>query len=157
MPRAVRRELGAQIDAFVASALPETPRQQWSEPAIGPACGPEELWLGAHLPQLGHPQNDLTGERRRQKMLERLAVDAYRFTPRVSLVPPDGLLLEVKGSLHLFGGWEGLRSSVEASHRSAGTTPVPSPKAGWPRRRRTSASHASSPPWNLPPWPRPIS
>ena len=31
---------------------------------------------------------------------------AQRFTPRVSLAPPDGLLLEVKGSLQLFGGAE---------------------------------------------------
>jgi protein ImuB len=41
--------------------------------------------------------------------LEQLANRAQRFTPRVSLVPPDGLLLEVKGSLHLFGGVSGLR------------------------------------------------
>jgi protein ImuB len=40
--------------------------------------------------------------------LERLATSAQRFTPRVSLVAPDGLLLEVKGSLHLFAGTEGL-------------------------------------------------
>jgi protein ImuB len=41
-------------------------------------------------------------------LLERLATRAQRFTPRVSLAPPDGLLLEVKGSLHLFNGVEGL-------------------------------------------------
>jgi len=43
-----------------------------------------------------------------QRDLERLVVGAQRLTPRVSLEPPDGLLLEVKGSLHLFGGVEGL-------------------------------------------------
>ena len=36
--------------------------------------------------------------------LEQVARCAQRFTPRVSLVRPDGLLLEVKGSLHLFEG-----------------------------------------------------
>jgi len=40
--------------------------------------------------------------------LERLGARAQRLTPRISLDPPDGLLLEVKGSLHLFGGVEGL-------------------------------------------------
>jgi protein ImuB len=56
-----------------------------------------ELWVGVHLS---------TGAER----LERLAMRAQRFTPRVSLVPPDGLLLEVKGSLHLFNGVGGLCS-----------------------------------------------
>jgi protein ImuB len=40
--------------------------------------------------------------------LERLGARAQRLTPRVSLDPPDGLLLEIKGSLHLFGGVERL-------------------------------------------------
>jgi protein ImuB len=43
-----------------------------------------------------------------QQDLERLGARAQRLTPRISLDPPDGLLLEVKGSLHLFGGVEGL-------------------------------------------------
>jgi len=43
-----------------------------------------------------------------QQDLERLGARAQRLTPRVSLEPPDGLLLEVKGSLHLFGGVAGL-------------------------------------------------
>ncbi len=34
------------------------------------------------------------------------------LTPRVSLVPPDGLVLEVKGSLHLFNGVEGLSRAL---------------------------------------------
>ena len=39
--------------------------------------------------------------------LQKLATLALRFTPRVSLEPPDGLLAEVRGSLHLFGGVTG--------------------------------------------------
>ncbi len=42
--------------------------------------------------------------RREQALLVRLAELALNFTPRVSLEPPDGLLLEVRGSLGLFGG-----------------------------------------------------
>ena len=38
------------------------------------------------------------------KRLRHLAAMAYRFTPLVSLSPPNALLMEVRGSLKLFGG-----------------------------------------------------
>ncbi len=60
-----------------------------------------ELWAALHLSGLD-PVHGL-GE---------LATRVQRFTPRVSLAPPDGLLLEVGGSLHLFGGVEGLRHEL---------------------------------------------
>jgi protein ImuB len=60
---------------------------------------PAQLWLAVHLAVSASPA---------PRDLERLGVRAQRLTPRVSLDPPDGLLLEVKGSLHLFGGVEGL-------------------------------------------------
>ena len=63
-----------------------------------------ELWVGVHLAEAVAGQG--------QEPLERLALCAQRFTPRVSLVPPDGLVLEVKGSLHLFGGVEGLSRAL---------------------------------------------
>ncbi len=61
---------------------------------------PAQLWLAVHLAASASPPS--------QQDLERLVVRAQRLTPRVSLDPPDGLLLEVKGSLHLFGGVKGL-------------------------------------------------
>jgi protein ImuB len=61
-----------------------------------------ELWLAVQLGSCTEAQ------------LEPLATRAQRFTPRVSLAPPDGLLLEVKGSLHLFGGLEPLLQAVAA-------------------------------------------
>ncbi len=61
-----------------------------------------ELWLALHVARLSTA--GLT--------LEKLATDAQRFTPRVSVVSPDGLLLEVKGSLHLFNGLEPLVAEV---------------------------------------------
>jgi protein ImuB len=76
-----------------------------------PACTPEQLWAGIHLPAC------------ESEKLEQLASRALRFTPRVSLVSPDGLLLEVKGSLRLFAGLAGLRDEllgeVVALHRGA--------------------------------------
>ena len=68
--------------------------------AAASTMAPAELWLAVHLK--GSPSQPTRQD------LERLGARAQRLTPRVSLEPPDGLLLEVKGSLHLFGGVEGL-------------------------------------------------
>ena len=68
-------------------------------------AAPAELWLAVHLTSPSPPS---------QQDFERLAVRAQRLTPRVSLDPPDGLLLEVKGSLHLFGGVAGLSREMAA-------------------------------------------
>src|SRR5579872_2261444 len=59
---------------------------------------PRELWVGVHFASV------LGLEASMPLPLEQVARCAQRFTPRVSLVRPDGLLLEVKGSLHLFEG-----------------------------------------------------
>jgi len=71
----------------------------------------------ALLPELQAQPRDL---RREQALLEQLATRALRFTSRVSLVPPDGLLLEVKGSLKLFGGAKKLGRAVIQDCREAG-------------------------------------
>jgi len=72
-------------------------------PAPLPAVSPAQLWAGIHLPECGSGQE-----------LEQLASLALRFTPRVSLEPPDGLLLEVKGSLGLFAGLPALREQLRS-------------------------------------------
>jgi protein ImuB len=75
----------------------------------------------ALVPHLETKPRDLQQEK---QLLERLAARAQRFTPRVSLVPPDGLVLEVKGSLHLFGGAEALCRALESECHSVGVKPV---------------------------------
>jgi protein ImuB len=50
--------------------------------------------------------------RRERELLERIAAWCHRFTPIVSLEGDEELLLEVKGSVHLFGGIEGLMERV---------------------------------------------
>ena len=37
-------------------------------------------------------------------LLERLAAHMQRFTPMVATDPPDGLILDITGCAHLFGG-----------------------------------------------------
>ena len=84
----------------------------------------------ALVPDLETSSRNATRER---QLLERLATQAHRFTPRVSLVSPDGLVLEVKGSLHLFGGAESLCRALEVDCFEAGVKPIvalaPSPLA----------------------------
>jgi protein ImuB len=82
-------------------------RTQLREVVLTPARRPptRELWAGVHLAGL-----DTDG-------LPQLAALLQRFTPRVSLMPPDGLLLEVRGSLHLFAGVAGLRTQLTAACR----------------------------------------
>lgn len=72
--------------------------------AAAPIVAPAQLWLAVQLAPPVPAQQDL----------ERLGERAQRLTPRVSLEPPDGLLLEVKGSLHLFGGEVGLSREMAA-------------------------------------------
>ena len=75
----------------------------------------------ALVPYLETKPRDLQHEK---QLLERLAARAQRFTPRLSLVPPDGLVLEVKGSLHLFGGADSLCRALESECRAVGVKPV---------------------------------
>jgi len=69
--------------------------------------------------------------RRERALLEAVARLAGGFTPRVSLEPPDAVLLEVRGSLRLFGGARGLCERLRGELRSHGVesrlalTPTP--------------------------------
>jgi protein ImuB len=60
------------------------------------------LWVALHFPCLP------------PEALAPIAAWACQFTPRVSLEPPHELLLEVQGSLRLFGGFEPLRQKLAA-------------------------------------------
>jgi protein ImuB len=88
------------------------------------------LWLALHFPPL--PQGTL----------EAIAAWACQFTPRVSLEPPQALLLEVQGSLRLFGGMEALGKAIaaglEAMGVSAALATAATPRAAlWLARGRT--------------------
>jgi protein ImuB len=76
---------------------------------LAPLQPSAELWAGVHLPGLADAAQ-----------LQALATALQGFTPRVSLEPADGLLMEVRGSLHLFEGVEGLRARVLEQCRARG-------------------------------------
>ncbi|HEU5399093.1 MAG TPA: DNA polymerase Y family protein [Gammaproteobacteria bacterium] len=59
---------------------------------------------------------------REQLILQKLAGAAQGYTPNVSLEPPDGLLLEVAGSAHLFGGVTRIGACVREAFQRHGIT-----------------------------------
>jgi protein ImuB len=123
--RATHQEHRPPDDAFAAplskGCEPKLPLLSVPAPSAGAVIEARELWVGVHLPQLGSVSGETPGEaHRHRRLLERLATSALHFTPRVSLSPPDGLLLEVKASLRLFGGVTALCDRLEASHHDMG-------------------------------------
>jgi protein ImuB len=92
-----------------AAPAPQTVPLRALAPPHPTDASARELWAGVHLTAPAPPE-----------ALQRLALRAQAYTPRVSLEPPDGLLLEVKGSLHLFAGIAGLRLAVTDECRHLG-------------------------------------
>ncbi len=73
------------------------------------------MTLGAALaaaPDIDPRPRDDAGE---TALMQRLAAVAATFTPSVSIEPPDGLLLEIKPSIALFGGLRQLCKQLRAS------------------------------------------
>ena len=84
---------------------------------------------------------------REKQALESLACWAGRFTPTISLVSPDTLLLEIGGCLRLFGGAEAIITAVLAgcAEQSYSTrwAVAPTPLgARWLARMNASRIHA---------------
>ena len=69
------------------------------------------------------------------RLLERIADACARFTPLTALDGRDGLMLDVSGVAHLFGGEDGLVAEVEARFARQGLTVAlglaDSPRAAW--------------------------
>ncbi|HEU4351342.1 MAG TPA: DNA polymerase Y family protein [Burkholderiales bacterium] len=66
------------------------------------------LWVALHFPRLP------------PEALGPIGAWACQFTPKVSLEPPQELLLEVQGSLRLFGGFRPLTEKLAAGLRGLG-------------------------------------
>lgn len=64
-----------------------------------------------------------------QAALEAIAQAAQRFTPRVCLQPPDAVLLELRGSIGLFGGLARLFEQLRAAFPNATVALAPTPRA----------------------------
>lgn len=95
-------------------------------PGMSPATA--RALLGEHRVLPRRPEAE-------ESALARLADWAGQFTPTVSLLPPQGLLLEIGGSLLLFDGVAALQQRIQGElkglgyHASSGIAPTPS--AAW--------------------------
>jgi protein ImuB len=104
-------DLFAETDA--SSAL--TPRS-WKAGGVPPTPQTavrkrsKQLWYAAVFPQLTETEPP-------RLMLQRLCMHAQQFTSFVSIEPPNALLLEIKGSLQLFGPLKRLHADIDACWR----------------------------------------
>jgi protein ImuB len=109
----------AMADLFEAPAA-EAPAARHPAPppsaAVSPPPPPQKeaararsrhLWYAVVFPALGEPQSPAG-------ILERLCLHAQRFTPWVSIDPPNALLLEIRGSVKLFGSLAALHADIDA-------------------------------------------
>ncbi len=71
----------------------------------------------ARLPQLATAEADHLAD---AKILARLAARCERYTPLTALDEPHGLVLDVTGCAHLFGGEQGLCANVSQDMESLG-------------------------------------
>lgn len=83
------------------------------------------------------------------RTLERIALWCGRFSPVAALDPPDGLLLDIGGCGHLFGGDESLRrqilSRLAAQGFAAQAAFAPTPGAAWALARYGGACVSAAP------------
>jgi protein ImuB len=94
-------------DLFAPAALPKEPPAPVS---IAPALHfnrlrPKQLWYAVVFPEL-LPDTAVS-------TLQKLCVNAQAFTSFVSIEPPNALLLEIKGSVKLFGSLQQLHADLD--------------------------------------------
>ena len=93
----------AAAPARPATAAPAAPIAPL--PQRAPRSQP--LWYAVVFPELDQSRADL--------MLQRLCLWANRFTSLVSIEMPNALLLEIQGSIKLFGSLEALYAAIDAT------------------------------------------
>ena len=67
---------------------------------------PKQLWYAAVFPAMTQPQSIAPS-------LRKLCLHAQSFTSFVSIEPPNALLLEIKGSVKLFGSLQQLHADID--------------------------------------------
>jgi len=93
-----------------------TASRSWRAGGVPPApqtaghARAKQLWYAVVFPELADVEHSAA-------VLQRLCLHAQRFTSLVSIEPPNALLLEIKGSLKLFGPLERLHAGIDACWR----------------------------------------
>lgn len=93
---------------------PAEARPRRAAHAVARAVPPriKQLWYAAVFPELLEPQRPA---HQAASLLQRLSLSAQQFTPLVSIDMPNALLLEIKGSVKLFGSLTLLHASIDAA------------------------------------------
>jgi protein ImuB len=114
--------LAPSTSTLTPTSAPTPPRAQRSAPRVLKAGGvpptpqtagrvrSKQLWYAAVFPELVNVEHS-------SAVLQRLCLHAQRFTSFVSIELPNALLLEIKGSLKLFGPLERLHADIDACWR----------------------------------------
>jgi protein ImuB len=108
-------------DLFAAPA----PRRREVPPAIAPQVAPapvspaprprlKQLWYAAVFPDMALDSAT--------EVLQKLCLQAHSFTPLVSIESPNALLLEIKGSVQLFGSLQQLHADIDECWRRLALT-----------------------------------
>ncbi|MBN8829308.1 MAG: DNA polymerase Y family protein [Sphingomonadales bacterium] len=111
-----------QQGAYQLHALDDTALAAGLTPGMGLADA------RARVPALDARPHDAEGER---QLLERLADLCDRFSPMVAIDPPEGLILDIDGCTHLFGGEQALTRDAVRLMRTQGLR-VRAARAGSP-------------------------
>ena len=108
-----RARESATADLFTAAISPA----RRTAPGLGAASPPpiedaarsrvKHLWYAAVFASWSDTEESAV-------RLRRLCLHALQFTPRISIEMPNALLLEIKGSMKLFGSLETLHASIDA-------------------------------------------
>jgi protein ImuB len=89
---------------------PPRPLQAGGMPQLAGRARTRQLWYAVVFPELPDAADSIA-------ILRRLCLHAQTFTSFVSSEPPNALLLEIKGSLKLFGSLERLHAGIDACWR----------------------------------------
>jgi protein ImuB len=91
----------------VSLAVPQTAAQPQAAPP--PLSRPRQLWYAVVFQGMAEPES--------LSLLQKLCLHAQAFTSFVSIEPPNALLLEIKGSVKLFGSLQSLHADIDACWR----------------------------------------
>ena len=94
-----------QVSSPVALAPPAP-----AQPAALNRLRPQQLWYAAVFPAMAQLEPFAAS-------LQKLCLHALSFTSFVSMEPPNALLLEIKGSVKLFGSLQQLHADIDACWR----------------------------------------
>ncbi len=100
----------AAADAAAETSAPRRPASAAPSPPLETAARSrsKHLWYAVVFVQLNEAEQSAAA-------LQRLCVHAQQFTSLVSMEMPNALLLEIKGSVRLFGSLERLHACIDAA------------------------------------------